>query len=82
MVTLYETERGDFAPASALTADEAVSAFRAGHLLAADVHALSAEALTAVVRAFTGFELRVERGSVWGRRAGDDRPVIVVEGVQ
>ena len=82
MVTLYGTERGDFAPASALTADEAVSAFRAGHLLAADVHALSAEALTAVVRAFTGFELRVERGSVWGRRVGDERPVIVAKGVQ
>lgn len=98
MVTLYETERGDFAPAESLTLEEALQAFRRGHLvltpeqavaafhggllLATDADALTAPAVNAVASAFVGFEVRIERGSIWGRRAGDDRHVIVVEGVQ
>lgn len=40
MITLYETRRGDFAPAQLLEPAEAVSAYRSGHLLAADMQRL------------------------------------------
>lgn len=85
MVTLYETERGDHAPASALTADEAVRAYQQGWLLATDVQALTPEALEAVVRVFeagAGLGVRAESGSIWGRKAGDKRPVITTKAVQ
>lgn len=85
MITLYETKRGDYVLAKSLTKKEAVRAYERGWLLAADLLELKPKALSAVKRVFkakTGFELRIERGSIWGRKAGDKRPVIVVEGVQ
>jgi len=71
MVTLYETERGDFAPASALTTEEALHAHQRGWLLVTDLGKLSAEARKAVSLAFVGYRVRVESGKVSGRRLGD-----------
>lgn len=83
METLYETESGDFAPASALTPEEAVYAYQRGWLLVVDLGNLSTEARKAVSLAFAGFDVRVERGSARGRRIGDDRSTaIVVEGAR
>lgn len=80
MVTLYETKRGDFAPASSLTDEEAVDMFERQHLLASDLAALRPSARLAVLRAIKNFEVgTASRGStvfVWGLRMGDPRRVI------
>lgn len=54
MITLYATERGDYAPAPMLTADEAVHVHRRGELEKRDVAYLSREARRAVALAFVG----------------------------
>lgn len=48
MITVYETARGDFAPAHMLTPSEAIAAYRGGWLLAADLPRLTCGAREAV----------------------------------
>lgn len=71
-VTLYATARGDFAPAHALTVEEALDAYEQRLLLVVDVPELSDAARQAVTeRMRAGIE-----SHRWGRRLGDHRHVI------
>lgn len=80
MVNLYETKRGDFAPASGLTDEEAVDLYERQLLLATDIAWLRPSARLAVLRAIKGFQVEsaVRSGTVivWGLRMGDPRRVI------
>jgi hypothetical protein len=48
MIRLFETARGDFAPASSLSADEAIDAYRRRWLSYADIEELSEDAAFAI----------------------------------
>lgn len=52
MLNCYETARGDFSPAHALTPDEAVDLHRRGVFLAADFELLTQAARRAVTERF------------------------------
>lgn len=81
MINLCATKRGDMAPASSLTEDEAIELYESGLLLATDVLELQPSARYAVLERFRSFDVEARLSSagnatIWGRKRGDDRPVI------
>lgn len=75
-VTLYETRRGDFAPASSLTPEEAVSAHEHGLLLARDWSALTPGA-RAAVEEHVGWVRAIDPSALEARETTGGRLVLV-----
>lgn len=75
-VTLYETRRGDFVPAGALTPEEAVAAHERGHLLARDWAALTPSA-RAAVEEHVGWLRAIHTSALEARETTGGRLVLV-----
>lgn len=75
-VTLYETARGDFAPASSLTPEEAVAAHEHGHLLARDWGSLTPIA-RATVEDHVGWLRAIDPSALEARETTGGRLVLV-----